>query len=619
MPRRVLISIRVIGVPPGCCSFVPVNLSSREEGKSASTEVGSAPDQVPATLPRPVSSRQFFAHALGLLVLLLALLPLIDNGQLAIPDEGVYTAQADNLARGAWAQDRPTADIDRHGDWFIVTGSTIVGDQAIPYARRPLYPTMLSPFFGWSGVGGALVLSILGTWVAACAAAGIAAELTPRAVLPSLWLVGLGTPLLFDAYLAVGHSWTAAFAAVCAFALVRALRPSVLARVTVAWMALALGSAALCTLVRSEGVIAVLALASSMFVMAVLRRSEPIRARARTAALAVLLAATGVAAYAINDLWAKGITAAAGVDPTFSDRMPDFLGAAWSGLLRPWYPNNTSANAAMALVLVGSLAAPLVIRATPRLRLLGLGLLTIVAAAALYRAISAPTLVSGFVPATPWIAVGVLSLRRRDLARAPAPALALACAVATLAVLATSYGYGGRAEWGGRFFHMIIPWLAPLAVVGLFAIKQSTSRFEWVVIAVAVVAMTASLSVMSLRANAEWRRFVGDVAAFIGQVRDDAPSDPVVLSTLSGDGTPRTLWQLSSTSQPLLTSGSLIDLKLLLDTMPAKVTGLQVLTEIPSREQFGGMISRTRRSRWNIVSSTQSDNTGFFAYALERK
>jgi len=166
---------------------------------------------------------------------------------------------------------------------------------------------------------------------------------------------------------------------------------------------------------------------------------------------------------------------------------------------------------------------------------------------------------------------------------------------------------------------MIIPWLAPLAVVGLFAIKQSTSRFEWVVIAVAVVAMTASLSVMSLRANAEWRRFVGDVAAFIGQVRDDAPSDPVVLSTLSGDGTPRTLWQLSSTSQPLLTSGSLIDLKLLLDTMPAKVTGLQVLTEIPSREQFGGMISRTRRSRWNIVSSTQSDNTGFFAYALERK
>lgn len=330
------------------------------------------------------SSGRIVAHGLILLLILLSLVPLVDNGYLAIPDEGLYTAQADNIARGAWAQERPTADIDRHGDWFVVTGSTIVGDKAIPYARRPLYPTMLAPFFGRFGVGGSLVLSALGTWIATCATAGVAAALDRRAVLPTLWLVGLGSPLLFDTYLSVGHSWGAAFLALCVLGAswVLLLQEGNLRQAT--WCGVTVVSAALATLVRSEGVIAVVALGASLIAVGTLgkpdRRHPPESAKPESCPLGT----SGIAAYLLNDLWSKAITAGIKGDSTVADRMPDFLGATWTGVLRPWYPNDTAANVPMALVLLGSLAMPLILRWLPRFRLLAFGLLCVAAIAAAF-------------------------------------------------------------------------------------------------------------------------------------------------------------------------------------------------------------------------------------------
>lgn len=561
--------------------------------------------------------RRPWVHAVGLLIVLLALVPLIDNGYLAIPDEGVYTAQADNLARGAWAQNRPTADIDRNGDWFIVTGSVIVGDQAIPYARRPLYPVMLTPFFGSLGVGGGLVLSAIGTWVAACAAAAIAAELDRRATLPTLWLVGVGTPLLFDAFLLVGHSWGTAFVGLCALGVAKVLRAGP-RRHQATWAALAFLAAGLATLARSEGVIAVLGLSAALAAVGVLGFQQSTQDRLRQAGLGIALAATAAAAYLLNDVWAKSITSGAKGDPTVAERMPDFMGALWSGILRPWYPDNTAANATMALVLLSTISAPLILRWLPRFRLLGLGLLALAAVAAAMRSITAPDLISGFIPTAPWLVIGLLSLRRRDVAGPLPSVLAVSSAAAIIAILATSYGFGGAAEWGGRFFHVLIPLVAPLGVLGLFEVRKAATRREWIATAASIALLTASLSVIALRSNSAMRADSRGFARQVEEIRSDHRSDPTVFATNSGDGSPRMFWQLSSTDRPLLSTDGLVNLPLMLDTLPPEVERIQVLTDIPTTKLLQRVVSNARLSSW-IVRQTGDRNTYPYVYGLERR
>lgn len=564
------------------------------------------------------SSGRVVAHGLVLLLILLSLVPLVDNGYLAIPDEGVYTAQADNIDRGAWAQERPTADIDRHGDWFVVTGSTIVGDKAIPYARRPLYPTMLAPFFGRFGVGGGLVLSVLGTWIAACATAGVAAALDRRAVLPTLWLVGLGTPLLFDAYLSVGHSWGAAFVALCVLGASRVLllQEGNLRQAT--WCGFTVVSAALATLVRSEGVIAVVALGASLVAVGTLGFRQTTRIRIRQAGVGLLLGTSGIAAYLLNDLWSKAITAGIKGDSTVADRMPDFLGATWTGVLRPWYPNDTAANVPMALVLLASLATPLILRWLPRFRLLGFGLLCVAAIAAAFWSISSPDLISGFIPATPWLAIGILSLRRKDLVGPIPSALALSSVAASITILATSYGYGGAVEWGGRFLHILIPFLAPLGVMGLVRVRTSLTRTEWLWTATLIGVLTASLGAMALRSNSIMRDDTQRVAELIQGARNQKESSPIVFSTVGGDGTPRMFWQLSDAFRPLLSTEGLVNLPLFLDTLPDDVAQIQVLTDLPAKKSLERVVSNTRLSKWAVDEPNGSSGYPYF-FALHRQ
>lgn len=569
--------------------------------------------------PSLMSPRTFMVHAMLLLIVLLALVPLIDNGRFAIPDEGIYTAQADNISKGAWAQERPTATIDRNGDWFVVSGSLFVGDDAIPYARRPLYPQMLAPFFGPFGTAGGFALSVIGSWIAACAAAGLAADLKRRAVLPTLWLVGLGSPLIFDAFLIVGHSWAAAFAGLCAWGLVRAKQQRASAFVTAAWVGVAFIAAAMCVLVRSEGVLAVLSLALAVFLVAAFDRALPRSRRGRQAGVASLLAVVAAGAYVLNDVWSKQIAAGTGVDPTTSERAPDFLAAMWTGLLQPWFPNNTAANASMALVLVASVVAPVVFRCLPRFRLLAFGLLGLASISAFYRAWTDPSLISGLLPATPWIVVGLLSLRRKDIARTSATVLALSTTIATMAILATSYGVGGAVEWGGRFFLVLIPWVGALAVVGLLEIEQSLSRREWMVTATAIGVMTVSLSVIALRSNVALRADTQRIVDFVEEVRDGALAGPVVFSTNAGDGTPRMVWQLSSADRPVLTADGLINLALLLDTLPSDVGRIEVLTDIPTTKMLEPVVKNARQSRWTITSRTDGPETAYVAYTLERQ
>lgn len=577
-------------------------------------ETGEAP------ITTTIGRRRFALHALALLLVLCALVPLIDNGTFAIPDEGLYAAQADNLARGSWSQPRPTAAIDEHGNWFVLSGSIIIGSEAIPYVRRPLYPFVASPFWSVGGVAGVLVLSVLGTWAAACASAAIGCTFDRRTAIPALWLVGLGTPLLFDAYLLVGHSLASAFAASAALGALQCQRiaPNFSAR-WFGWLVFAAGGAAVATLLRSEGVLYVAALAGSLGMAAVLWRRRSAARRWADAVIGAALMATGVAAYLANDVWSKAIAQGAAGDPTLSERRPDFLAAAWTELVRPWFPDNTAASAAMALVLLTSVAAPLVLRFLPRFRVLGTGLLVLGASAAAWNALSSPQLISGLLPTVPWIVVGLLSLRRRDL-KGPGPAVILLSTGAfVVAVLATSYGFGGAAEWGGRFFHVGLPALAPLAVLGLIGLRECLPITARRVVIAALAVTALALSTTALRTNYQLRTESRQLVDLVAQTRSIAPeSAATVWATIGSDGTPRILWQESSAGRPLLTADGLINVPLLLSQLPRDRSQVKLITNLSGAARLDPILRKAAGKGWHVTDDRMDHATGLAVFSLAR-
>src|SRR5690606_38951901 len=134
------------------------------------------------------------------------LLPLFDDGLVPMPDEGLYSAQAAYLSEGSWEGDRPAVDVDPHGELVPLFIDAVVGDRHIPYYRHPLYPAVLAGFYRVAGTTGLVLASVIGTWLAAVSAARLARRLDPRLTLPTLWLCGAGSPLLYYAYAVIGHA-----------------------------------------------------------------------------------------------------------------------------------------------------------------------------------------------------------------------------------------------------------------------------------------------------------------------------------------------------------------------------------------------------------------------------
>jgi MFS family permease len=450
--------------------------------------------------------------ALLLLGVMLALLPVIDNGSVGFPDEGVYAAQAANLADGSWAAPRPVPEIDRDGRHVAVTGSLIRGDGYIPYARHPLYPLLLTPFFAVGGVTGLLVSSLLGSWVAAVSGGLIARRLRAGLEVPTLWLLGLGSPLLFSAYFIVGHSIAAAFAGLTTLTTLRALDTTgtdphpVRSHTRWWWLLAAVAAGSALVLVRSEGVIVVASLAVMVALTSIHRRNGggPELDRWRAASGAVLLA-TAAAVFWADERWAEAVAGQAGVGAGDIARRRDALAAAWVSLLRPWHSDNRQAPVVMTLVLATSILSPVALRLLPRRPVVPIALLALGAAAALVHLSERVDLVSGLFAAFPLLIIGLLSLKGATVRRQPVLTLLGTALLAAGAVLATSYGTGGSTEWGGRFFHVLLPVAAPVAVLGL---ADGGARLPAHLRTIAVsllVALTAALSVSAVRANAVYR------------------------------------------------------------------------------------------------------------------
>lgn len=479
-----------------------------------------------------------------LLVLLVALIPLVAHRSgLAYPDEGVYAVQVKNLSeQQSWSVQRPAVGIPDVEDRNAVGPDVPLGDRYIAYARHAVFIVVLLPFYAAGGFAGMLVLCTLGTTLAALAAGLLARRIATRYGLVTMWLVGVGSPLLWDALLVAGH---AVGAATAAWAVLAAL-VSVDDRRRVGLLG-CLPLVALTVWLRSEGAIVMGALGlvlGAVGVVALARRRDGASAIAGVAVLA-----TAAGAYRFDSWLAVRITGRAGSDNGSIERVlgegTGPWGAAWSSLFRPWY-QTVNAQTAIVMAVVASVAAALSLRvARGRGVPLAVALGVLAAAAAVVAQFGQLGLVTGLFAAFPLLGVGLIGLRRSDLARPTPLVLAGVCALSFVGLLLTVYETGGATEWGGRFFHLLVPLATPLVVAGAANLVVAAGGRERALLAGAAIVVTVSFSVWSLRVNHRSREVGGNLAAGVmSEVRvDRRGSRPLVVIGGTGlGGVGRVFW-----------------------------------------------------------------------------
>ena len=519
----------------------PVSIGIRRDSP-ASADQGPPTDGA-APLHEP-TRRRFAAHAGLLLAILLVLGVLLVNGRPALGDEGAVLAQAHQLEQRAWATPEswrvahPFPELDPEGRLIPLEHSPIGDGYYLPYAKHPLYPAMALPLLRGIGPTSMFLLSSVAVWFAALCAAGIARRLRPRITLPTLWIVGLGSPLLFDSTLVMAHALAAAALGAVGLCLVRHLdrpRPG--------WIVGASLAGAVLVLLRSEGVLAIVAVSTVLGLMALsdARRTSTeqagatprpawgqlsfgrLRVDVALASAAVAIAVTAALAVLIELRVAAQLLSP---DEDMTMRVPSrgsFLAGRvsvlWVSILRPAL-NGSGWGSLVLLVGIAAMLAGAVMLGDPHRRSRGLVVLCAGTVLVLLRQFAPVEVVSGLVPAFPLLVIGLIYLRRADL-RDRAVQLCLGVpALTSLAILATTYSVGGGVEWGGRFFHLLLPLTVPVAVLGLDTARASLPdepvrpglRITARQLAVgAVLLATASLSLLSLRAIHTTRSTAEDV------------------------------------------------------------------------------------------------------------
>ncbi len=493
-------------------------------------------------------------HVLALAVSLTCLLIWINTGEIGFTDEGVYSAQAALLDQGSWSAKIPAPEVDPTGERAAITGSTVTDGRFTPYARHPLYPLILAPAFGLGGFGAMLALSTTGTILAALFGALIARRIDEDLAVPTLWLIGLGSPLLFDAYLLVAHSLAAAAAGALVLVVLRTFDEEPPRWLPLAAFPISMGL----TMLRSEGALVSLSLAGTLAALAVGRRGI----RWSRALLAGSIGMAAVCGYFLDSSLADRISGIADSGSGSFDREPDAFSSAWVSLIRPWHGDATAARASTILMLVCVVLAAIAYRTPGRYRFAGTALLILAAGCSVIRMVERPELISGLFATFPLLILGIAGLSRANLRRPAVQLLAAVPALSAGVLLLTIYKEGGATEWGGRFFHVLIPMLAPLAVLGTKRLLAERSPGEARVAFGAVLAITAALSITAVRANVEYRTAVAatldTVAAVSSTLDEDNPL--VIVSTMRPTGSARAFWRDATSGKPVVSTLGMGDL-----------------------------------------------------------
>jgi hypothetical protein len=440
-----------------------------------------------------------WAHALVLAVLLAALFVASRPGVAWSADEGIGILQAELLDDpGRWVYEHPLADLDPEGGARPFVWGEEGANGVVPYARHPLYPVLLVPAVQ-VGPAGPAAVSMVGVLAASLLVASVARRLDDGLARPARWFAGLGSPLLFDGYLALAHTWAAACVAL---ALLGALR--LLERWR--WLdvaALVVGVVG-AVLLRSEALFVGPAIAVAA-VVASLRRPTLSRA-VPIAAVAVVSAGL---AWIGEDWWSRQIlgststTSVPAVDSSWLSGRIEGFRLTW---LAASYDHDPLGDALLRLGVVACTAGLVLLGRRLSSQTVGLALVATGAACYVVRAVAVPAdPVPGLLLAVPLLAGGLLCLRRTHLDDLAVRVLGVAAVLTVGGIAVTQYSRGGGYEWGGRYFAVALPMLLPLALVGLREVATavaSTGRRPLLVTgAVVITAAVLVLGVRDIRAH----------------------------------------------------------------------------------------------------------------------
>lgn len=604
-------------------------MNSEPDGQEVVSDLTSAGSMSPTTRGRLLLRP--WVHALLLGGVLLAMVPLFANGYPAMVDEAVYSYQAANLADGSWSSPRPLPDIDSTGLNNPLIDAHISGSEWTPYARQPMYPLMLAPLYKVGGYASLLLLSLLGAWGAAIVAARLARRMDPRTEIAVLWLTGLGTPLLFDAYVVVAHSVAAALSGTTALCLIAATdrhqNDADNLHIGHRWLAAAGAATSGCilVLVRSEGALVVGGLAVVGLLTSFHIRDHRLGFQWRRAGPPALLGAAGAAAYVINGLWVGAITGGPGTTGASVPRPTDPLAQFWNSLLRPWGTSNQVASTSMGLATICLLVGAIALRVLPRRPLLGTSLLSAAAMAAVTRHFEPVDQISGLLVTLPIVVVGLILISPSLWRRHDVQLLLGGSTAAAAGTLWLAYGLGGATEWGGRFYHVLIPLLTPVAVVALRSrLTFLSSGYRRVALS-SLVVMTLSISLLCLRFLHDERDLSRTVVEETQSIAASLPNGTVTaVGTINSSGLPRLFWAQVRDGYPLLNGGNLAGVTRLLPRIErAGTSEMLLITDTgPDVAQYviNKVLDRMHEERsWTVSDAQVLGDTGYVAMVVRKR
>jgi hypothetical protein len=469
-------------------------------------------------------------HAAALLLLLVGLVPLARWQEVFQADEAAALAQGDLLRDGdGWTAPNPSPTIDPELRALPLDNSDVYADGTwAPFAKHPAYAALVgASMLGLGGVG-PILLSVLGTLVAAVAAGLLAERLRAGTGPLALWLVGVGSPLLFDSYLVIAHALGAGVAAVLGLGAIRGVAQG---RAGAGLLLGLVAGSVLLGLLRTEGLLLSLGLAAALGVEWLRSRPGP------SLRLGMAVGGGGLAGFLVDrrlgglligePVGSSGIGSTGGGQGLVQDR----LEAARVSLVEPTFFSGPG-RAGLVLGTVLLLAVAVLARRAPTERALpivaALGAVLVVT-----RLASSDDPVPGLVVAFPLLPVGLLSLRGDDLTP-PARLLAVASGLFALGVAATQYAAGGGGGWGGRYFAIGLPLVVPVAAVGLRRLLDALPPRAGRVVAGSFAAATLALGLLAVTSLHQGRVATGDLVDEV--VAASGPARAPVVTTVAALG-----------------------------------------------------------------------------------
>ena len=489
--------------------------------------------------------------SLAAVVLTVALGWIAYGSGLVTSDEGALLGQI-HLVRdhGTWSMPHPVRELDPDGRWFPVDQAQLGNDGWSPLAKHPLTTTILGWAYGPWGVGGAVGLGIAAAAGIVLSIGHIARRFGARTGALAMVAAAVCSPLVYDSSVLMGHPFGTLSAALVSVAALAVLQHRVgddrdagpvSPRRVGACSLLGFLAAGLGPLVRNETMLFAAAVALALVVMALRRRSIA------PACVGAAVGIGGIVGYLADTAWAAAVVGTARPFRIVDDAgLVGRAAGAVSALVLPG-DGGLGVGAVVAAGLLGAVLVGRSLRATSRATSpLIIGLVLLAGAAVVWPFVASGSLTPGLLVACPVLVVGFLLI--------PTPAsdlerfAILTVGLCTAAILATQYPDGGGLQWGGRYLHVVLPLVIPLAAIALGAAlgRQSVTvrRATAAVLVVAVVGNLIALVLATHNVRDLNLASVESVRAFADRQRPGGGDRPIVVSDvtplgrLSWDGLP---------------------------------------------------------------------------------